>query len=191
MNAQQVWQTQAIEAPRISLEYVRHRTSSLEQRTRWRNALEYVVGVCALIMFVSFGLRNLPEKPIMFAAHGWFALWSLFYMYWWHRLAATQATPADAGVLDNLRYQRRQLERQRDARLDSWRWWGLPSLPGFLLFLVSSVVEDQPVRWGMILFLVSWAAAGIGTGVWLMNREARRFQREIDALDSLAGAEPG
>jgi hypothetical protein len=191
MNAQQVWQTQAIEAPRISLEYVRHRTSNLEQRTRWRNALEYVVGVCALIMFVSFGLRNLPEKPIMFVAHGWFALWSLFYMYWWHRLAATQATPADAGVLDNLRYQRRQLERQRDARLDSWRWWGLPSLPGFLLFLVSTVVEDQPVRWGMILFLVSWAAAGIGTGVWLMNREARRFQREIDALDSLAGAEPG
>jgi hypothetical protein len=188
MNAQQVWQTQAIEAPRISLEYVRHRTSSLEQRTRWRNALEYVVGICALIMFVSFGLRNLPEKPIMFAAHGWFALWSLFYMYWWHRLAATQATPADAGVLDNLRYQRRQLERQRDARVRSWRWWGLPLLPGFVLMLVSMVVEADPVEWNLIAFLVVWMCAGTASGAWFMNHEARRFQREIDALDSLAGA---
>ena len=187
MNAQQVWQAQAIEAPRISLEYVRHRTSSIEQRTRWRNALEYVVAVCALVMFVSFGLRSLPEKPIMLVAHGWFALWTLFYMYWWHRLAATQATPADAGVLDNLRYQRRQLERQRNARLDSWRWWGLPCLPGFALFLASMIVEEQPVQWDAIIFLVAWAAAGVGAGAWLMNREARQFQREIDALDSLAG----
>ena len=186
MNAQQVWQSQAIEAPRISLEYVRHRTGNLERRTRWRNALEYAVGIAAFCMFVYFGRRHdIAAKPLMVAAHVSFALWALFYLYCWHRLAASQATPADAGVLDNLRYQRRQLERQRDARLRSWRWWGLPSLPGFVLFLVSMVVESEPVRWGLVVFLVAWLAAGTGIGVWFMNHEARRYQREIDALDSL------
>ena len=187
MNAQQVWQSQAIEAPRISLEYVRHRTGHLEQRTRWRNALEYVLGVAAFCMFVYFARRHdFSVKPLMVVAHGWFALWAIFYMYWWHRLAATQPTPADAGVLDNLRYQRRQLERQRDARLRSWRWWGLPLLPGFLLMVVSMIVEVDRVDWNVIVFLVLWMSAGTALGAWFMHHEGRRFQREIDALDSLA-----
>jgi hypothetical protein len=186
MNAQQVWQSQVTEAPRISLDYVRHRTGNLEQRTRWRNALEYVLGILAFAVFI-FGARQYgPSRPLMLAAHAWFALWALFYMYWWHRLAASQVTPADAGVLDNLRYQRRQLERQRDARLKSWRWWGLPSLPGFVLMLVSMVVEVEPVRWNVIGLLIVWLLAGTAIGVWFLNHEARRFQREIEALDSLA-----
>jgi hypothetical protein len=186
MNAQQVWQSQVTEAPRISLDYVRHRTRNLEQRMRWRNALEYALGFLAFLVFI-FGARQYgPSRPIMLAAHVWFALWAVFYMYWWHRLASTQATPADAGVLDNLRYQRRQLERQRDARLRSWRWWGLPGLPGVVLMLVSMVVEAEPVQWNVIGLLIVWLLVGTAIGFGFLNHEARRYQREIDALDSLA-----
>ena len=51
MNAQQVWQSQVTDAPRISLEYVRHQARNLESRTRLRNALEYGTGVLAFLMF--------------------------------------------------------------------------------------------------------------------------------------------
>ncbi len=62
-------------------------------------------------------------------------------------LAAAEPAPADAGVLDTLRYQRRQLERQRDLRRRSWRWWGLPMLPGMALMLASMIIEQDPVPW--------------------------------------------
>jgi hypothetical protein len=186
MNAQQLWQAQAAEVPRISLAYVRHRASSLEQRTRWRNLLEYAVAFFGFCVCTFFAWQRFPARPLMIACLGWLALWSLWYMYRWHRFAASQATPAEAGVLDTLRYQRRQLERQRDARRDSWRWWGLTPLPGYFLMLLSMFVEQDPVPWDAIVIVVVGISATTAIGVWALEREARRFQREIDALDSLA-----
>jgi uncharacterized membrane protein YfcA len=186
MNPQQVWQAQAIDAPRISLAYVRHRASSLQRRTRLRNALEYGVGVFAFVLFGYIAYQHFPTRPLMLASSVCLALWSLYYMYRWHGLAAAQATPAEAGVLDTLRYQRRQLERQRDARRGSWRWWGLPALPGFALTMASMIVEQDPVPWNVIGIVTAVCFVGTAITVVWLEHEARRFQREIEALDSLA-----
>ena len=185
MNAQQVWQSQSAEVPRISLAYVRHRASSHERHTRRRNALEYAVAVltCGLAGFTAW--QKVSGRPLMLAALGWLALWSLYYMYCWHREAASEATPADAGVLDTLRFQRRQLERQRDMRRRSWRWWGPPLLPGIALMLASLTIEVNPVSWNAIGLLIASLIVGTAIGVGVLELEARRFQREIDALDSL------
>jgi hypothetical protein len=186
MNARQVWQSQALDAPRMSLAYVRHRASGLERRTQWRNALEYGVGVlvCAMCGFIAY--QQFAARPLMSASMVLMALWSLYYVYRWHQLASAKPVPAEAGVLDTLRYQRQQLEQQRDLRRRSWRWWGLPLLPALALLLASMVLEHDPVPWGGIAFLVAWLFAGTAIGLWILESEARRFQREIDALDSLA-----
>ena len=81
MNAQEVWQSQVTDAPRISLEYVRHQARNLESRTRLRNALEYGTGVLAFLMFGFGAWQEWPARPIMVASLGWFALWCLYYMY--------------------------------------------------------------------------------------------------------------
>ena len=47
MNVQQVWLAQSSQAPRISLEYIRHRADSLERRTRNDAVLAYVVCISA------------------------------------------------------------------------------------------------------------------------------------------------
>jgi hypothetical protein len=186
MNAQQVWQSQAVDAPRISLAYVRHRAGALERRTRWRNALEYGTGVLALGLF-AFGVwQESGTRPLMSAAMGWFAVFCLYYMFRWHRRAAVAVAPADAGVLDTLRYQRRQLERQRDIRRRSWRWWGPGVVPGFVLFFTSMIAEQDPVPWNEVAFAVVWTMIGVGFSVSFLESEARRIQREIEALDSLA-----
>jgi uncharacterized membrane protein YfcA len=186
MNAQQVWQSQATDAPRISLAYVRHGASALERRTRRRNALEYGVGIFCLA-FIGFAIwvNDMPP-PLMLAGMVWFVIWTLYYMYRWHRYAAAESSPADAGVLDTLRYQRRQFERQRDLRRGSWRWWGPPMIPGLALMLASLYFEIDPVPWKALGFMGAWIFVGSGLAAWLLEFEARRFQREIDALDSLA-----
>lgn len=190
MNAQQVWQSQPSDAPRISLEYVRHQARSLESRTRRRNALEYGTGVLCFFMFGFGAWQEWPDRPVMVASLGWFALWCLYYMYRWHGSAAVKPAPGEDGVLDTLRYQRQQLGRQRDVRRQSCRWWSPSVLPAFGLFLTSKIIEENPVPWNEIAFLVMWVILGVAISVGLLEGEARRLQREIDALDSLADPQP-
>ncbi len=185
MNAQQVWQSQPTDAPRISLEYVRHQARSLESRMRLRNAVEYGTGALTFVLF-GFSAWHHAARPIMVGAMVWLALWSLYYVYRWRRDAAAAQTPADSGVLDTLRFQRRQLERQRDVRRRSWRWWAPTVAPGIVLFLVSMLVEQHPVRWGEFAFVTVWMTGGIAIATRVMENGARRLQKEIDALDSLA-----
>jgi hypothetical protein len=185
MNAQQVWQSQAVDAPRISLAYVRHHAGTLERRTRWRNALEYGTGVLAFGLFAFSVWQELDTRPLMSAAMGWFALWCLYYMSRWHRAAAVAGAPEDAGVLDSLRYQRQLLERQRDVRRRSWRWWSPGVLPGFVLFFASMIAGKDPVPWNEVAFAAAWVTLGIAISIGFLEGEARRIQGEIDALDSL------
>ena len=51
MNVQQLWLAQATQAPRISLEYIRHQASSLERGVRRRAVANYVLSAAALGVF--------------------------------------------------------------------------------------------------------------------------------------------
>jgi hypothetical protein len=186
MNAQQAWQSQTTEAPRISLDYVRHRTQSFERRARWRNAAEYAFATFGFCYFCWHAWFSLASKPLFAAALVWSALYCVYGAIQWHRKARVQAAPADAGVFDTLQYQRRHLERQRDARARSWRWWLPPALPGFGLLIASLAIESPSGVDARFWLLVAWIVFAMAAGIWIYERDARRLQREIDALDSLA-----
>lgn len=186
MNAQQVWQAQAIDAPRISLSYVRHVASDFDRRRRQRAARGYVmyIGVCGLHAFMAWQFFH--RRPLLVAASVCFVAAVLYWAWRLHRHVAAESSPADAGVLDTLRYQRRQFERQRDWRRGSWRWTFLSVLPGYALMLASMYFEIAPVPWISMGFTVLVLLAGIGVSAWDGDRRARHSQREIDVLDSLA-----
>ena len=185
MNAQQVWLAQTTEAPRISLEYIRHQASSLERGTRRRAAINNVICVLACGIYVWRATQEFVyTRPLLLAAIVWYALFTFYCMYRLHRHVALQVSSADAGVLDTLRFHRRQLERQRDFRRGVWTWqlWGV--LPGMLLQIAAMVVDSAP--WIAIAFLVGLMTVAVGSGAAIGEIRARRSQREIDALDSLA-----
>lgn len=187
MNVQQAWQSQVTEA-RVSLAYVQHRARSLETRTRLRNALEYAMAVVGVGYLAWNAWEYFLQRPLALAGLGWFGLAFLFFTWHWHRMAAAQATPMDAGVLDTLRFQRLQLERQRDARRLYWRYW-LPALvPGVVLVVWSMLVETQVIPWTSIWMVLGWFVVGSAGGVGYYEYTARRLQREIDALDTLASS---
>jgi len=188
MTPQQIWQSQSAEAPRISLEYVRHNAMSLERRTRWRNAVEYGGSFFAFCFAGWTALKYFTAQPIMLAGLIGCLLYVLYYIVAWRRLAGAQPAPAESGVFDTLRYQRRQLERQRDARRNYLRRFGLPLVPGYVLIIASMVFEYVPARWDGVGYLVANLVVVGGLGVWVVEREARRLQRDIDALDSLTSS---
>lgn len=187
MNAQQVWQTQAIEAPRVSLVYVRHVASDFERRRWLRAAFGSVVmlGACGFHAFTAWSMFS--TKPVLTAGSVCIVLGLLYVLYRLYRHLTAEANPADAGVLDTLRFQRRQLERQRDWRRGSWRWTFPALLPGWLLIIASLYFEHDPVPWRSIGFTLFVFLTAMVLSFVTGERKARRSQREIDALDSLAG----
>jgi len=189
VNAQQLWQSQACEAPRISLDYVRLNAHNLDRRTRQRNAIDYALAMLGVGYVLWTTWDGLVGRPLLMAAVGCYVLFVLYYTFVWHRLASVRLLPADAGLLDTLRYQRRQLERQRDARRGSWRWWFPPLLPGFGLLAASLYWEFVPVPWVSIWAVPVAAIVSSALGLLFLEYEANGFQREIDALDSLAKPE--
>ena len=185
MNAQHVWMAQATQAPRISLDYIRHRTTSVEQGIRRRSIFNYVSYGIALIIIGWTAWRTLAAQPLMVAPLAYFAGMMVYGMYRQQHYVARQASPADAGILDTLRFHRRQLERQRDFRRWSWRWGVLVLLlPGAGLKIAAMVIYSFPpseiVESSIIVALGSAVVIALG------EYRAHLSQREIDALDSLA-----
>jgi hypothetical protein len=186
-DLRQLWQRQALDAPRISLAYILQRTGSLERRTRIRNAFEYVGGIAGVVWVLWSGWDFIRPRPLMTVSIVLWVLAMIYVLAQWHRRASAQ-TPADQlGTLDALQFYRQQLVRQRDARRGNWRWW-LPAFAPFLIVMFSAfIVEVHPTPWVAILGLAAWVVFGLTMTVLCYEKVARRFQQEIDALDSMRG----
>lgn len=183
MNTQQLWQSQALDAPRISLAFVRQRSESLRRWAWIRNGINYV-GATAILPFMVWQawsiLRLAPLRSLAIVLNVPLCLWLLFR---WHKRAASQEQPAELGVLDALQFHRLQLERQRDVRLDRWRRW--PAIPGILMIFVAAAIEITPTPWARLGVAAVVMTLILSIAIAVEGRIARRLQMEIDALDSL------
>ncbi len=57
MNMQQLWQAQALDAPRISLVFVLQQSDTLRRRTRMLNALNYIGGAAGMAFMAWRGVQ--------------------------------------------------------------------------------------------------------------------------------------
>jgi hypothetical protein len=185
MNTQQLWQAQALDAPRISLALVRHHSDALQRRTRIVNVINYVGGVAGMAFMAWRGAEFFSVNPLASAAISLWIAAGLVGLFLQRKRMSAEERPAELGVLDAIRFHRRQLERQRDARRGGGRWVPLLFVPGHVVYFVSLFAEITPIPWKAIIF----NAAVIGIGTWvaiaMTDRRARMLQQEIDALDSL------
>lgn len=183
MNTQQLWQTQALDAPRISLNFVRHQSDSLRRWAWMRNGINYVAFAAMtplLVLQAWFMFRKMPLVCVALAIN---LVIGVLLTVRWHKRAASQEQPADLGVLDALKFHRRQLERQRDVRLDRWRRW--PAIPGVLMLMVAEAIEIKPTPWLGLAIGILGMALTLTIAIVVEERIAHRIQKEIDALDSL------
>jgi hypothetical protein len=183
MNTQQLWQSQALDAPRISLVFVRHQLGAFRRRTRIFNTLYYIGGTLGTGFFAWKCAESFRAAPLLSAATALWILAALIGTVLERKHIATEEQPAELGVLDALKFHRRQLERQRDAR----RMWRpmLLFVPGFVMLYAHLFFEVTPIPWKDITLKTTVIVCGIWFSIVMMERSARRIQNEIDALDSL------
>jgi hypothetical protein len=192
MNTQQLWQSQALDAPRMSLTFVRHQLEAFRRRTRIRNVFYYIMGTLCIAVFAWKCAESFNAAPLLSAATALWILTALVGTVLERKHIATEEPPAELGVLDALKFHRHQLERQRDARR---MWWHMVLfVPGFVMLFAHLFVEVTPIPWKDIMLNAVVIVCGIWIAIVLMERSARRVQKEIDALDSLrldsGGVEP-
>ncbi len=183
MNTQQLWQSQALDAPRISLAFVRQQSDSLRRWAWMRNGINYVGAVAILPFMVWQAWSNFSVAPLRSLAIVLNVPLCVWLLFRWHKRAASQEQPAEFGVLDALKFHRRQLERQRDVRLDRWRRW--PVIPGILIIFVAGAIEITPTPWARFGVAAVVMTLILSIAIVVEERIARRIQKEIDALDSL------
>jgi hypothetical protein len=185
MNTQQLWQSQALDAPRISVEFVRHQADALRRRTRRDNASTYIATAAGMTYFGWKCAESFSAEPLLSAATVLWIAAALTCLLLVRKRIAAQAQPAELGVLDALKFHRRQLERQRDAGRGVWRWLPLLFVPGHVLLFASYFIEITPIPWRTIIFVAALIVFGTWIAIVMPERSARRIQKEIDALDSL------
>jgi hypothetical protein len=189
MTTQEIWQLQALEAPRVSAAYMRYRARDLARRTQIRRGVSYAIGVPGVLYIAWYCSRYFLHRPVM-AGLVLILLPLVYVTFRLQRLASAAQVPEDAGVLDSLSFCRRELVRQRDARRGYWRRVLLPVLPGLITLLASFVLELSPIPWALVAIEAIIIIGAPSLTAVFQEWSARRLQREIDALDSLVVQDP-
>jgi hypothetical protein len=186
-----VWQSQAVEAPQLSFDYVRHQADKLNaDLQRQRRASEVTGLVCVVLCAVYLLLPpdaipgplerlNAVGAAMLVAAAGYIRMQ-------WRRRTQMLSFRAEEAVASTLGAYRRELERRRDLYLGSWRWslWPLLLVAAVLLIggLLYDPRPDAALRYAIGALVFATCAAMIR---WTNIRKARVFQRELEALKSM------
>ena len=175
--AKAAWQSQRVEAPLLSIDYLRNRVLEHRKQSRTRSFLEYlggcaVVGLCVWFVAVIDSLLFRVGVLVMLAG----ILYSLYEL--WRRRLVWSLT-LEGSVADGLQFYKRELARLRDLHRGLWKLY-LPAVPGAVMLLVWGFLE----RPGPDNIILTCAVA-----VWIIvmlryeAQEAKRYERELDALE--------
>jgi hypothetical protein len=182
-QAQKIWQSQPVEATKMSADVIRQRAVELERKISNRNLRESITSFLVIIAFSYFFATTtgtLLRITWVFFIAG--MIWIIIQL----RLKGMPKTmPAAMGSSSSVEFFRFELERQRDLVKNVWRWYLAPLLPGYLALNLACIFSfPRPPRWGSLtlidaIFVVAFVA------VWKMNqRAARCLQRSIDELNT-------
>ena len=182
-QAQQIWQSQPVEDPKMSADVIRKRASKFERRIRWRNIREYGASLLAVAGFAYF-FATTPGvlQRITFALFIAGMVWIVVQL---HRKGSARTMPQGVDTLTSLRFYRAELERQHEAVSHIWSWYLAPLVPGFVVYTVGYAISiPRPSAWA-VLALIDIAIAALFVLIWKMNmRAARCLQRMIDELNA-------
>ncbi len=184
MTTEEIWQSQALDAPRITPDYLRVRAHDSERAARRRNLREYIsnaFGIAAMVfvlMTVKVAAWTQVGIALMIVSIG-------LYTWRWSRLASPATTPEDLGAMDMLRFHRRELERQREVWRRKWRW-SLPLLvPSMVLMIIGKHVGQMSMGWATLIFQLLPVLVCCAIAIGVCEFRASRLRREIETLDLL------
>ena len=187
-----LWQNQTMEDTPVSLSDLQSRAASLKSRVRWRNVVLYlysafnIVAGGWLVYKRVFPAMTYP-MVLMIVAH-LFVLWQVVTR------AGNRRVPAGSTGKAGLSYLREQFERQQNALSWAWLWYIAPFMPPFLwelgIWLHNILAHPATPAQAAAIRLFGATIVGAilfwGTVYWLFQRGARRWKKELQALDGVA-----
>jgi hypothetical protein len=184
MSPQEIWLADSANAPRVTLEYVRDRVSSFDDRTR-RERIRMVtiqsLGSVYLFWMIWTRFGGKPFMQILLASS--IVAASLLLVRWMRDRKPLPFDPR-AGVLDSLRYFHGELVRERDVRRRTWReTWMFNAVVIPLMFLLFVVELHR--SWEVIAILTPLMAFTAVLNFLKFRRTVGSLEREIKGLDSL------
>jgi hypothetical protein len=196
MNTNTVWQSQAREAPRITLQYVRRQAERLNSDIRRETRFGYFgTAFAALVgLFVVFAPApawSTVQAPAAIAVviqlTALLSLLACGYIAFRTRLRGKlQLATEHDQVMQSLHAYRAALERRRDHYATAWRWSLWPAIPAVVVILGGTALFDErPHKWLRWNLAAVVCALAFVFGAWVSLRKSKGFQRELDALKTL------
>src|SRR5688500_8562168 len=181
-----LWQNQAAEGGSVSTAEVSRRSQELQNKASRRVVGFYAIGAAngglPLIL-----MWFLPELRL---GLGYLAVTALFLVAFVRRRSDFREAPASMAAAQGLAFYRHLLERERDFRRDSTRWFTIgPALNILVLCLVyirSPLFHGTAVELSIVAAILSSHVILLTRIVQRLRGEARRYQSELDALSSPA-----
>ena len=180
-DVKNIWQNQSVEETTMSLEDIKKKIGQLQKKMRLRNvivglALLFMVVICARLLFKAGNLIEGIGAALLIIGAG----------YVGYQLLLIRKQPASVvrenEPLASALFYRTELERQRDFHRGLWLWSRVAIvIPGAVVLLIGVAIE-HPERMHRLI------AAGFVLAVLQVARHlrlARKYQREIDALDEV------
>jgi len=184
-DARNLWQSQPLEGATMSLEGVRERIETLAKKVWRRNLIGGSACLIVLLAFACFfvifpnAIQRIGSVLTIIGA-GY-----LMYQLVLGKLQKQGLAASGRQTEASLAFYRSELQRQRDFHRGLWLWSRLLVFtPGSLIFLigfgsaypaVARYIHVEAAIFGVLLI----------AAIPLNLRLARKYQRELDALDSV------
>jgi hypothetical protein len=186
MSPQDIWQSQSHDAPRVSVAYLRQRAENVQGKES-RIGLITWLNLLVAVYMVYRGFTHFAGKPL---TQGFFVLVFVMAIYgtirWLRRGPRKPLIPEDAGVLDSLRFLRREVE-QRISNLTRFSWMGALAGPLLGLILVPFLIENGWTSPGVsIAVFVQFGLIFPAVILFQTRRRKRALRQELATLDALA-----
>lgn len=185
-EAKKIWQDQPLEGMTMSLAQVHERIENLSRIVRRRNLIGGFACTTVLLGFCYFfAALNQPNERIERIGAALIVVGAGYIMYQLiSRKMKSQSAAAEMQAEASVAFYRSELQRQRDFHWGVWLWSRLLIFaPGPFIFFFG-MAEANPATIKLVLIE---GAITAGLLIWAIPRNlhlAKRFQRELDALDS-------
>lgn len=188
--ARAAWRSQSLDAPQLSVQFVRHQAERLDWDRRREIRIAWgALAACLLLTAVAIlnphgGLVNAMTQTLRLTSV--LLLLGCAYLLYQLRQRSRSVSGQADGVVGSLSAYRCELLKRRDLYRHSWRWSIWPILPALLaIFVGGGLFDDRPGKLGRYGLCALVAVIGSAVGIFHYRRKADQFQRELDALASM------
>jgi hypothetical protein len=183
-DVKKIWQNQSLEGATMSLEAVRAKIGELEKEVRKRSLMGGLVVLVAFALMARQLYRDHNLVEYIGTVLSIIAVGYIAYQLILVGKKPSESMSRETNPPTSAAFYRNELGRQRDFHRGLWFWSRVVVFaPGPLIFMIGEIME-HPQAARRFQFIAAVFVALLILAVPMNLRRARKYQREIDALDT-------